>query len=130
MSLKGNYPVQIKEAGGGGDCFYYSIWAALTERNLIRRNILPKMNIPLDKEGFMLYFRNYVADILNNSEKIEGIYNFYGDIGVHSILPAGRVNFSTFLHPGNTVPKAILEKLRPKMREVYDFLNLNEILHI
>lgn len=127
MSLKGNYPVQIKEAGGGGDCFYYSIWAALTERNLIRRNILPKMNIPLDKEGFMLYFRNYVADILNNSEKIEGIYNFYEDIGVQSILPAGRVSFSTFLHPGNTVPKAILEKLRPKMREVYDFLNLNEI---
>jgi len=127
MSLKGNYPVQIKEAGGGGDCFYYSIWAALTERNLIRRNILPKMNIPLDKEGFMLYFRNFVADILNNSEKIEGIYDFYGDIGVQSILPAGRVNFSTFLHPGNSVPKEIIDRIRPKMREVYDFLNLNEI---
>ena len=127
MALKGNYPITLKDAGGGGDCFYYSIWAALTERNLIKRRILPKMNIPLDKEGFMLYFRNFVADILNNSEKIEGIYDFYGDIRVQSMLPAGRVNFSTFLHPGNSVPKAILEKLRPKMREVYDFLNLNEI---
>lgn len=128
MALNGNYPVTIEDAGGAGNCFYYSIWAALTESDLIRRNILPKMmDIPLDKERFMLYLRNVVADTLKKSNQIEGIYDYYSDIGVKNILPAGIDNLDAFLHPGNSVSKDTIKRLRPKIQEAYDLLNLNEI---
>ena len=128
MSVQRNFtfPVHLVDAGGGGDCFYYSVWSALNERDLIRKKFYPTIPIPLDKENFMLFLRHYVYKTLESNTSVEGIYDFYNSIGLKQVLPAGQ-NLITFLHPGDSMPKLIVDKLRPKMKEINDFLRQYEI---
>lgn len=128
------FPVIPLEAGGGGDCFYYSLWSALTERDLIRQIFYNRYNIPIpiEKEQFMLYMRHYVyktlLDDLDKEKKIEGMYNFISDLKgeIMKILPPAYKSVSRFLHPGNDIPKLVLNAQRPRMNALFTLLKTYE----
>jgi hypothetical protein len=52
-----------RDAGGGGDCFYFSLYEALAERNLLK-NVMDAYGTftPLNKNSFNQYFRNLIAE--------------------------------------------------------------------
>jgi len=68
------FNVQVVEAGGGGNCFFYSLFDALKFYNLLDcvHNIFEFNN---DKEDFNIKFRIYLSN--NLDEELKGFVNFY-----------------------------------------------------
>ena len=53
-------PVTLKDAGGNGNCFYYSLFEALSNRGLLLKT-KDILKISTSKEGFNTTFREYVS---------------------------------------------------------------------
>ena len=55
--------VSIKDAGGGGDCFYYSLYMALKERDGLLSKFKDCIDVDIDdKEKFNISLRSKVAE--------------------------------------------------------------------
>ena len=54
-------PVRSVEAGGAGDCFFYSIYDALRSQGLLERTTTD-LRIPNTKEEFVIAFRALISD--------------------------------------------------------------------
>jgi hypothetical protein len=67
--LPGSLPVKIVEAGGGGDCFYFSVFEALQNKGLLDI-VSNTFKIPKDKDGFNLGFRKVLSDSLDDDLKV------------------------------------------------------------
>ena len=61
-SNKNKLPVFERDAGGGGDCFFFSLYKALEERNLLKNIMDSYGTFSLNKNSFNTYFRNLVAE--------------------------------------------------------------------
>jgi ankyrin repeat protein len=85
------YTPQLHEAGGSGNCYFYSLYEALKQNNL-----LPNLNtiIPgadkMSKVEFNLAFRKYLSESNEYYLSIAALYNIICGIKTQSINDAAR----------------------------------------
>jgi hypothetical protein len=69
-SNKNKLPVFERDAGGGGDCFFFSLYEALKERDLLKNIMDSYGTFSLNKNSFNTYFRNLVAEQITTERLI------------------------------------------------------------
>ena len=63
----GTVPVTLRDVSGNGDCFFYALFQALSNRNLVQKltPTLPKNKVE-NVDKFIVAFRRYLADNLDS----------------------------------------------------------------